>query len=338
MRILLSGEVFPDSFTENVGSGFEELGHDVTYSADFFKQMGYASMARFAQMVATALPQVEQRAQLTLVRAAVDLQPDLVLCINQPHPNVIRKLRQAVPRARVAHWMSDAVTGFGRQYNLASDYDVMFFKDQYIVDFVRKKLGKRCFFLPQAANPKWHRRTPLSAADQERYGCDLTVAGNLYWYRALMMEPFLDYDIKLWGENSPGWMNSPVRDRYPGRFVAREEKAKAYGAAKIVFNVMHYAEFLGCNLRLFEAAACGGFVIVDHRPNIHEMFEPGKEIVTFENRDELKEKIDYYLSHEEERRTIADAGYERAQRDHMYPERLTKMLGHIFNEESTASS
>ena len=107
--------------------------------------------------------------------------------------------------------MSDAGTGFGRQYNLASDYDVMFFKDQYIVDFVRKKLGKRCFLLPQAANPKWHRRIALTPADRERYGCDLTVAGNLYWYRALMMEPFLDYDVKLWGENSPGSARIPSR-------------------------------------------------------------------------------------------------------------------------------
>ncbi|MBT39640.1 MAG: hypothetical protein CL938_13980 [Deltaproteobacteria bacterium] len=338
MRILLSGEVFPDSFAENVGCGFQELGHDVTHTADFFKQMGYGRMGRFAEMLATLLPQVEQKAQLTLVRAAADLQPDLVLCLNQPHPNVIRKLRQEVPRARIAHWMSDALTGFFRQYNLASDYDVMFFKDQYIVDFVREKLGKKCFFPPQAANPKWHRRMPLSAADRDLYGCDMTVAGNLYWYRALLMEPFLDYDIKIWGDYSPDWMNSPVRKIYPRRYVAREEKAKAYGAAKIVFNAMHYAELLGCNLRLFEAAACGGFVIVDHRPNIHEVFEPGKEIVTFQGRDELKEKVDYYLAHEDERRSIADACHERAQRDHLYPTRLSQMLRYIFDDESTASS
>ena len=89
---------------------------------------------------------------------------------------------------------------------------------------------------------------------------------------------------------------------------------------------MHYGEIQGVNCRLFEAAGCGAFQIADWKPGLAELFEPEREIVTFRTRDELKEKVDYYLAHAEERREIADRAYRRAHREHTYEIRLRKMF------------
>ena len=42
---------------------------------------------------------------------------------------------------------------------------------------------------------------------------------------------------------------------------------------------------------------------------------------------ELKERVDYYLAHPEERREIADRAYVWAHREHTYELRLREMFG-----------
>jgi spore maturation protein CgeB len=110
------------------------------------------------------------------------------------------------------------------------------------------------------------------------------------------------------------------------------EKSKAFNGAKIVVNTFQ-GEVEGVNLRTFEAAGCGAFQICEYRTALEELFEIGKEIVIFKNRDDLLEKVEYYLTHPEERKRIANAGHERANRDHTYKERIEKMLQIIHDRD-----
>ena len=61
------------------------------------------------------------------------------------------------------------------------------------------------------------------------------------------------------------------------------------------------------------------------------MFDIGKEIVVYNNLADLDNKVKYYLDNEEERESIAKAGYERSKKDHTYFER-SKRLVEIINE------
>jgi spore maturation protein CgeB len=209
---------------------------------------------------------------------------------------------------------------------LASDLDAWFFKDPYMASVFRDKLALNAFYLPEACNSVWHRKVELSAEDRRKYGCDLVTASNMYYYRAKSLEIFQGYDLKIWGKSYPSWLSSPLRSVYQDEYVAEVEKAKAFNAAKIVLNTMHYGEIEGVNCRLFEAAGCGAFQIADWKPALPDLFEPGKEIVTFKTQQELKEKVDYYLARPEERREIADRAYARAHREHTYERRLEKMF------------
>jgi len=71
----------------------------------------------------------------------------------------------------------------------------------------------------------------------------------------------------------------------------------------------------------------------DYRTKIDELFEVGKEIITYKNLADLKTKIDYYLNpkNEKERINIANAGYQRAIKEHTYEIRLNQLLK-IINE------
>ena len=80
--------------------------------------------------------------------------------------------------------------------------------------------------------------------------------------------------------------------------------------------------------RLFESTGRGGFTIFPYIKGIEDNFVIDKEIVTYEfgNFGQLREKIDYYLEHDDEREKIRKAGHERTKRDHTYLQRWSTIL------------
>jgi spore maturation protein CgeB len=327
MRILIWGRIYPDSFARNIAVAAEDMGHSVL-AVDPWpvrRRFGYTGEI-LGEYMARTLPALDRWRQRALVRAAEAFQPDFVLVTNgTTDPRIIRALR-GLTSAKIAAWFPDSLANLGRQYLLASDFDAWFFKDPYTADLFRAKLGLNAHYLPEACNPRWHRKVSLSDADRRKYGCDLASACSMYYYRALMLEGFAGYDLRLWGTGFPFWLESPLRRRYTNHYVAELEKSKAFNAAKIVINTMHFGEIDGVNCRLFEAAGCGAFQIADWKPALPDLFEPEREIVTFRTREELREKVDYYLARPEERQAIADRAYARAHREHTYEMRLQRMF------------
>jgi len=303
-----------------------QMGHEVREVDDHLMGMAGFWWQKPAALLMQVFYRLEGWHHQTFLKAAAAWQPELIInaYANLP-PEIVARIKGETD-ARVAAWFPDHQANLGRQYLLKAPYDALFFKDPYIVDFCRKKLEKPAFYLPECCNPAWHRRLPLTPADRERYGCDLTTAGNMYYYRALLLEQFRDYDFKIWGVGYPRWLESPLALNYPGVFVAEEEKSKAFNAAKIVVNTFHFGEIDGVNCRTFEAAGCGAFQIAEARPELPKFFEPDREIVTYETKKELKEKVDYYLNRPRERQEIADRAYRRAHAEHTYKIRLEKML------------
>jgi spore maturation protein CgeB len=80
-------------------------------------------------------------------------------------------------------------------------------------------------------------------------------------------------------------------------------------------------------MRLFEATGVGTLLITDWKRNLHEMFEPGKEVVAYRTPDDCGELIQYYLEHDEEREVIARSGQQRTLREHTYYHRAGELVG-----------
>ncbi len=87
----------------------------------------------------------------------------------------------------------------------------------------------------------------------------------------------------------------------------------------------HISPVFAANLRLFEVTGMGTCLITDWHDNITELFEPGKEIVTFKNVYEAKEKIEYLQNNPDVTRAISLAGQKRTLRDHTYAKRAHDM-------------
>ena len=79
-------------------------------------------------------------------------------------------------------------------------------------------------------------------------------------------------------------------------------------------------------LRALDVFGCGGFLLSNAQPELKEFFEDRKEVVLFKDTSEAIELAGYYLDHDDERKEIAAAGYEKVKRDFKYEDKLAKMF------------
>ena len=323
MRVGVVGPVAPDYFAENVGDALAHIGHSVT-------QLGSASghhrgrISSSAGMLARqAVPRLAERANRRIVRTALAARCDVVINLDAHlSPDAVADLRRA--GAKVAFWFPDAVSSFGRQLMLLAPYDAMFFKEPHVVERLRATLDLPVHYLPQACNPRWHR--PIGDAGMERH---LVIAGNMYPSRVRLLDRLIEkgIPIKLYGGGFPRWItDSPARAEHTGRYVVREEKAKAFRSAAGVLNTMHPAEIVGVNSRLFEAAGCGAAVLTEFRPTVPDLFDIGSEVLAFHDFDELVDQATRLLSEAGLTTRLGNAAARRAHRDHTYDLRVAAIL------------
>jgi hypothetical protein len=82
------------------------------------------------------------------------------------------------------------------------------------------------------------------------------------------------------------------------------------------------------NMRLYEATGMGCLLVTDYKDNLHEMFEPEREVVTYRDGAECVDKILFYLDDRNggERDRIAAAGQRRTLHEHTYQARMKHLL------------
>jgi spore maturation protein CgeB len=81
----------------------------------------------------------------------------------------------------------------------------------------------------------------------------------------------------------------------------------------------------GGNMRTFEAAGVGVVQVTDDLPGTREWFMPGETIVTYHDNDDLRDKIAHYLTHDDERLSLAQRAREHVYQHHTYEQRLDRL-------------
>ena len=121
-----------------------------------------------------------------------------------------------------------------------------------------------------------------------------------------------------------------------GKFVSYAEMAEIFGMSKINLNFSRTYSYMkfGVKGRIFKVCLAGGFLLTEYFPSLEEYFEIGKEIDCFRDKEEMIEKIVYYLGHDDERRAIARAGWERACSQHTASHVVARAIAEIEEAES----
>ncbi|MDD6810723.1 MAG: DUF3880 domain-containing protein [Lachnospiraceae bacterium] len=104
------------------------------------------------------------------------------------------------------------------------------------------------------------------------------------------------------------------------------EMPKVFHASKINLNITMRPIETGLSLRIWDVLGCGGFLLTNYQAEIPEYFEIGKDLEVYESKQDLINKVDYYLNHDDKRMEIALNGYEKTAAYHTYEMRLAQMI------------
>ena len=251
-----------------------------------------------------------------IVNAVEDHKPDLVFQLLAQHyghiPQLLQVDRKGTP---VVLWNmteeedQNFCLSFSNKIALYCTYT------QKAVS-VHKNNGANVIFLPTAADDSIFK--PIEPAPE--YQKDIVYIGY----------PF-DFKINILNK-----LGQHFKDRCffkLGGETPQSEENKYYNSSKVIIESGQHQDLIagwgqaGCPCRIYEVGASGGFQIVMERPDLKAVYEPNREIATYDRSiDNLIEKIEYYLDSEQEREEIRKKYHQRTIREHLYKHRFKRVL------------
>ena len=329
MKVVIVGSHAFDSLEYHLNDAFKTLGHEVSV---LDVTDGIPVSAKINYWASRFIDTYDRLIAERMAHKIVRLCPNLVLIVYRNlHPSLAELIKKQCPAAVIVQVNPDALTNLEKQQILAADFDWYFSKEPYVVDFLRDKAGLNAHYLPEGFNPRVHQKPPVEKPVAEWLtNIDVLVFGNLYAYRARMIEQLMraGVNVAVYGTEGP-YLRPVVQSAFRRQYLSGPEKNRLLYGAKIVVNTLHYAEITSVNQKYFEINGVGGFQLCDYKPTIDEYTGVPAEQVTYRTMNEAVDKIRYYLARPPERHTLAAQQYAHFQTHHSFDQRVADLINMV---------
>jgi len=317
------------------GYGLEERGYSYEYY-NFYLPLrdlfGDVELFDFMGLLATEGRELMNAALVARVREA---KPDLTLFslyTDQILPETVDAIRAHTTTLCFFHddaWRLD----FARFW--AGHFDWFTTPDAHRVAFWRSLGYGNVVHFPYAVNPQVYRRMPMEKKQ------DVTFVGMANTYRRWLIKRLKRRGYAMVARGA-GW---------PSGHVSQEEMVQTLSTSKISLNISNSVSWDARYLlsspralyntlhskktaeqmkaRPFEICGCGAFQLTHYVQGLERYYLPGEELEIYLDPDDLVRKLEYFLSHDEEREAIAKRGYERTLSEHTYGKRFRSVLARI---------
>ena len=141
--------------------------------------------------------------------------------------------------------------------------------------------------------------------------------------RRLMLEKLQEFNFKLYTMSDtseyPKINNCGVVDYI-------NQMPKVFALSDININVSLRSIRRGIPQRIIDVIASGGFLMTNPQSDLFYFFEDEKNIVTFNDLDDMREKVIFYLAHDDLRKRIIEDGRKVVKEHFDYQNQLKKMF------------
>lgn len=237
-------------------------------------------------------------------------------------------------------------------------YDVLLTSKTYELDQY-KKMNPRSFYIPLGFSESAHRPCiPKEEKIRSKYSCDVSFIGGWEPRREEYLNAVskVSHNLKIWGyawdhlQDGKLTLRRYVRlKRLAGKekFLIKknlnlcsliqggeiygDEYAQAISCSKISIGFLRKVCPDQHTTRTFEIPACGSMLLADRTMEHQEFFKEGIEADYFSSKEELVEKVRFYLKNERLRQSLAEAGYHKClTAGYSYKELLHKLFTKIL--------
>ena len=112
----------------------------------------------------------------------------------------------------------------------------------------------------------------------------------------------------------------------------RTQMPLVFHDSRINLNISSRTIESGVPQRVFDILACGGFCLTNYQKEIADLFEDARELVMYTSIEDMLQKAEYYLMHEEERKQIAEAGYGKVKQFFDIKIRMRELVESVLGE------
>ena len=320
-------------------NALKKLGHDVRvfdYNQHYKLYLWNRALNKFLRAPHYFLA---GRLNKNLIAEAKSFIPDFILFFKPifVYPKTVKTLTRL---SKVFSWYPDYVL-FPKTASSFFYKSIPFFDYHFSFNYensleILKYGAKKSIFLPCAADPECHHPVSVSEEEKKQLGADIVFVGTYAKEkRSEYMEKLCEdgYDVKVYGNN---WEKYPKEGCLYKRGCIQfkeftcEGMSKVFNSAKIVLAFVreHNKETLAC--RSYEIPACVAFMLHQRTEKIGEVLKEGREAEFFSSYEEMKNKIDFYLKHDDLRGEIARRGEEKIRiGGHLFVDRM-KLILDIF--------
>lgn len=233
---------------------------------------------------------------------------------------ILRGLYEYIPNDDEINVMWNIYVPENMELTEYENFDIVFIASEYYANEIENKVDTIVKPLLQCTDPEVF----YPEFDEECCEDILFVGVPRGVYREIIKDMMsTNFDVSIYGLR---WEDYVDEKYIKGQFIQNEELHKYYSSCKILLNdhlqTMKDLDFP--SNRFFDALACGTFIISD-KINVAETLFEGT-IVTYEGAEDLNNKIEYYLSHDDEREKIAKKGKELVLKNHTFDNRVKSIL------------
>ena len=267
-----------------------------------------------------------------VLKSYAKFEPDLVF-VFQAVPLTAASMK-TLSQSKTVLWILESIFEKEHIYAIRKYFDSIFLYIKSDMPRLLKTDNTEAHFLPCAVDEKVY--FPLPKSEE----VDISFVGNLnidrlQSERAMLLlevvKRFRDLNIKIYGVLSPDLERRfaeefpDYRKYFQNTTISPQEVNALYSKSKICINIHGSGRAEGTNQRFFEVLGTKSFQIVNENDFICENFS-NREVVTYKDREDLLDKISYYLENKHERLEIAENGYKKVIREHTFRRRVSKVL------------
>lgn len=254
-------------------------------------------------------------------------------------PRVMKRLRSALPGTRFAFFSEDVMSLAHNQSlyfrGCLMHYDAVFTTKYQDMRDLPGMGAKRLFFVSKSYDPHTHRPLKLTEAERKQWGADVSFVGSFEECRAEVMHYLAEngVEVRVWGGRWERWRRSHPRMRIERMPAYSDDFTRVICASKINLNFLRKLNQDTFTSRTIEIPACEAFMLAERTEDHLKLFEEGKEAQYFGTKEELLEKIRYYLGNPQRREEIAKAARARCLGSgYSHHDRLRWMLERVLSE------
>ena len=251
------------------------------------------------------------------LQRTMEFKPDLVWVEmgRSVYAKTLRQIKEQFGCLLVNSYSDDFMHKYCRHYNRSVPlYDYIFTPREVNFEEYARYGAKNVGKFWKGFDPETIFPVELTDEEYAKFGSDVTFVGHFEPSRVDGLAKLVEVvgKMRIWG---PGWNRATLPEKLKNvvqyRSVWNQEYRKALCGAKIVINYLSKWARDTQASKSFEIPACGCFMLAERTEDHLASLEKGKEAEFFSNTDELVEKVRFYLSHDDLRRQIAQAGRQR---------------------------